>query len=234
MRLPIAAEAFSAFQKQSATIRSEGERHMKNQTLRELFIKELQDLYDSENQIIKAMPKLIRAANSSSLSSSLEQHLEITKNQAIQLEDVFNKFGQQPVGKKCKGMEGLLKEAEEILKENMDSEVKDAAIISAVQKIEHYEIAGYGGVRTYAHLLGETQAANVLDRILSQEKDADVRLTALSEEINVDAIAGQSPAASSWKQSGASSRPSSNAGQTGHSLSANESGDPDSRSRRDV
>ncbi len=172
---------------------------MKNQTLRELFIKELQDLYDSENQIIKAMPRLIRAANSSALSSSLEQHLEITKDQAIQLEDLFSKFGQQPVGKKCKGMEGLLKEAEEILKESMDSEVKDAAIISAAQKVEHYEIAGYGCVRTYAHLLGETQAANVLDRILSQEKDADVRLTALSEEINVDAIAGQSPAASTWK-----------------------------------
>jgi ferritin-like metal-binding protein YciE len=163
---------------------------MKFETLRELYIKELQDLYDAENQIIKALPKMIRFATTGSLSSALQEHLEVTKEQVIQLEELFSKFEQKPNGTKCKGMEGLLKEGEETVKEDMDSEVKDAAIIAACQKVEHYEIAGYGCVKTYASLLGDDHAASVLEKILSQEKEADMKLTAIAEEINVEAVGG--------------------------------------------
>lgn len=183
---------------------------MKFDNLRELYIKELQDLYDAENQIIKALPKMIRGATAGSLSTALQDHLEATKEQAIQLEELFSKFEEKPGSVKCKGMEGLLKECEEVLKEDMDSEVKDAAIIAACQKIEHYEIAGYGTVRTYAHLLGDHQAAGVLEKILSQEKEADHKLTFAAEEINVEAAHGVTGESSSaWKSSSKSSSDSS-------------------------
>jgi ferritin-like metal-binding protein YciE len=175
---------------------------MKFDNLRELYIKELQDLYDAENQIIKALPKMIRSSTTGALSTALQDHLEVTKEQAIQLEELFSKFQEKPGSVKCKGMEGLLKEGEEMLKEDMDSELKDAAIIAACQKVEHYEIAGYGTVKTYAHLLGDHQAASVLEKILNQEKEADQKLTFVAEEINVEAAHGAGGEASSaWKSS---------------------------------
>jgi ferritin-like metal-binding protein YciE len=177
---------------------------MKFENLRELYIKELQDLYDAESQIIKALPKLIRASTTGALSGALQDHLEVTKEQVIQLDELFAKFSEKAGGKKCKGMEGLLKEAEETLKEDMDPEVKDAAIIAACQRVEHYEMAGYGCVKTYAHLLGDEQSAATLERILSQEKQADQKLTALAEEINVEAVHG-----ASGQSSYQSSRPGS-------------------------
>jgi ferritin-like metal-binding protein YciE len=202
---------------------------MKFENLRELYIKELQDLYDAENQIIKAMPKILRSSTTGALSSALQDHLETTKEQVVQLDELFSKFSEKAGGKKCKGMEGLLKEAEDTVKEDMDPEVKDAAIIAAAQKIEHYEIAGYGCVRTYAHLLGDEHAASVLERILNQEKQADQKLSAIAEEINVEAAHGVAGRAPSYQSS--SDRP-----QSGSSIGGKEgqSGIPGSpRSHRD-
>jgi ferritin-like metal-binding protein YciE len=201
---------------------------MKNQNLRELFIKELQDLYDAENQIIKTMPKLVRSASEGALTTALEQHLEIAKDRTVQLEDLFSRFGEQAVGKRCKGMEGLLKETEDISKESTEPEVKDAALIASAQKIHHYQIAGFGTARTYAHLLGESEAASVLERILSLEKDADARLSSLAEEANIEAVSGQA-SDSSWRQTGASSRSSSSQGQSAHLASGQDRAEPGSQ-----
>jgi ferritin-like metal-binding protein YciE len=172
---------------------------MKFENLRDLYIKELQDLYDAEHQIIKALPKLIRASTTGSLTGALQDHLEQTKEHSIQIEELFSKFDEKPHAEKCKGMEGLLKEAEDMIKEDMDSEVKDAAIIAACQRVEHYEIAGYGCVKTYAHLLGDDHAASVLEKILGQEKEADQKLTSIAEEINVEAVEGTA-ADTSWSE----------------------------------
>lgn len=172
---------------------------MKFENLRELYIKELQDLYDAENQIIKTMPKIIRSSTTGALSSALQDHLEVTKQQVGQLDELFAKFSEKAGGRKCKGMEGLLKEAEDAVKEDMDPDVKDAAIIAAAQKIEHYEIAGYGCVKTFARLLGDQQAASVLERIMNQEKQADQKLTAIAEEINVEAAHGVAGQAGSYQ-----------------------------------
>lgn len=163
---------------------------MKTERLRELFIQELQDLYSAENQIIKALPKMIRAATTSSLTTALEEHLETTKEQSEQLEDLFERLDAGSEGKKCKGMAGLLKEAKEMLKEEIDPEVRDAAIIAATQRAEHYQIAGYGCVRTYAGLLGDNESADLLEQFLDQEKETDAKLTAIAEGINVEAAAG--------------------------------------------
>ena len=213
---------------------------MKLENLRELYIKELQDLYDAENQIIKALPKMIRGATTGSLSSALQEHLEATKEQAIQLEELFSKFQEKPHAVKCKGMEGLLKEGDETIKEDMDPEVRDAAIIVACQKVEHYEIAGYGSVKTFAHLLGDDHAANVLEKILAQEKEADQKLTMLAEEINVEAAGGVT-GESTWRESGVHGSDKSELGsKRDSSLSSNPSsmssqpGNPGSpRSHRD-
>jgi len=185
---------------------------MKFENLRELYIHELQDLYDAENQIIKAMPKIIRSSTTGALSSALQDHLEVTKEQVVQLDELFSKFSEKAGGKKCKGMEGLLKEAEETINEDMDPEVKDAAIIAAAQRLEHYEIAGYGCVKTYAHLLGDQHAARVLERILNEEKQADQKLTAIAEEINVEATHGLAGQASSYQGSSSPSQPEGQSG----------------------
>jgi ferritin-like metal-binding protein YciE len=171
---------------------------MKIENLRELYIRELQDLYDAENQIIKALPKIIRSTTTDALTSALQAHFESTKEQVVQLEELFSRFSEKPEAKKCKGMEGLLKECEEMLKGDMDPEVKDAAIIAAVQRVEHYEIAGYGCVKTYARLLGDAHAASVLERILAEEKQADHKLTVLAEEINVDAVGEGRAGQATW------------------------------------
>jgi ferritin-like metal-binding protein YciE len=164
---------------------------MKAESLRDLYVEQLQDLYDSENQLIKALPKLAKAASSDGLREIIEEHLEQTKEQASRLEEIFSKLDESPKGKKCKGMEGLIKEGDEVLKEDMDDDVRDAAIIAAAQRVEHYEIAGYGCVKTYANLLGENEAAEELEEILEEEKEADQKLNAIAEEINVDAASGE-------------------------------------------
>jgi ferritin-like metal-binding protein YciE len=164
---------------------------VKANSLHELYLEELKDLYDAENQIIKALPKMIDAASSEELQGALTEHLEVTRGQAKRLEQIFQNMGEKLKAEKCKGMEGLIKEGSDILSEDMDEDVKDAAIISAAQRIEHYEMAGYGTVRTWANLLGETEAEELLQETLDEEKEADEKLNELAEEINVQAESGE-------------------------------------------
>lgn len=160
---------------------------MEMTSLRDLYVEQLRDLYDAENQLIKALPKMAEEATSEDLRSALEEHLEVTRQQASRLEKIFERLGEKAKGEKCKGMEGLVKEGSEVLKEDMDEDVKDAAIIAAAQRVEHYEIAGYGTVRTYANLLGENEAAQLLEQTLEEEKEADQTLNDIAEHINVEA-----------------------------------------------
>ena len=163
---------------------------MKVNSLQELYVDELKDLYDAENQIIKALPKMIDAASSEELQNALTEHLEVTREQAKRIEQIFQNMGEKLKAEKCKGMEGVIKEGAEILSEDMDENVKDAAIISAAQRVEHYEMAGYGTVRTWANLLGESEAEELLQETLDEEKEADEKLNQLAEQINVQAEAG--------------------------------------------
>ena len=158
---------------------------MKADSLRDLYLEQLKDLYDAENQLIKALPKLAKAASTEELRNAFEEHLEQTKEHAQRLETIFEGMGEKAKGQKCKGMEGLIKEGSEVIEEDMAEGVKDAALIAAAQRVEHYEIAGYGTVRTFANLLGENEAATLLEKTLAEEKEADQLLGGIAEEINV-------------------------------------------------
>jgi ferritin-like metal-binding protein YciE len=160
---------------------------MKIETLQELFVDELKDLYSAENQIIKALPKMIKNATSDELRSAFEEHLEQTKVHVERLEQIFEELGETPRGKKCKGMEGLIEEGKEMMEEDIEDDVLDAALISAAQRVEHYEIAGYGTVRTYAELLGLDDAVKLLEETLEEEKETDKRLSGIAESVNVEA-----------------------------------------------
>jgi ferritin-like metal-binding protein YciE len=160
---------------------------MKINSLQDLYVEQLRDLYDAENQLIKALPKMAEAANSEDLREGFEEHLEQTRGHVQRLETIFAKLGEKPKGEKCKGMEGLVKEGSEVLDEDMDELVKDAAIIAAAQRVEHYEIAGYGAVRTFANLLGDREAALLLQQTLDEEKETDQQLSQLAEDINIEA-----------------------------------------------
>jgi ferritin-like metal-binding protein YciE len=164
---------------------------VKATTLRELYVQELKDLYDAENQITKALPKMMKEASSDELRSALEEHLEITKEQARRIEQIFENMGERLKAEKCKGMQGVIAEGSELLKEADDDDVRDAGIIASAQKVEHYEIASYGTVRTYAQLLGEEEAVQLLQQTLDEEKEADQKLNALAEDINVEATSGE-------------------------------------------
>src|ERR1700733_7052690 len=164
---------------------------MKSETLKDLFIDELKDLYDAENQLIKALPKMAKAAYSDELRSAFEEHLTQTEGHARRLEQIFEELDEPVKGKKCKGMQGLIEEGAEMIKEKKgEEEVLGAGLISAAQRVEHYEIAGYGCVRTYAELLGEDEAVRLLEETLEEEKETDSKLTELAQNINVEA-AGQ-------------------------------------------
>jgi ferritin-like metal-binding protein YciE len=160
---------------------------VKANSLQELYVKQLQDLYNAEQQIIKALPKMIEETQSDELRNGLNEHLEVTKTQASRLETIFEELGEKAEDEKCKGMEGILKEGSELVKETGDA-VRDAAIITAAQRVEHYEMAGYGTARNYATLLGFDEAANLLEQTLEEEKEADQTLTGLAEELNVEAL----------------------------------------------
>ena len=160
---------------------------MKLESLRDLFIDELKDLYNAENQLVKALPKMAKAASAPGLKHAFESHLKETKTQVQRLEQIFTSLGASPKGKKCKAMEGLVAEGSEMIHEDAESEVMDAGLIAAAQRVEHYEMAGYGCVRTYAQLLGETKAVTLLQKTLDEEGAADKKLTELSKQINVDA-----------------------------------------------
>jgi ferritin-like metal-binding protein YciE len=160
---------------------------MKHNELKDLYIDELRDLYDAENKLVKALPKLAKAANSDKLRSGFEEHLEQTRGHVERLEEIFEALGEKPAGKKCAGMAGLVKEGEEIMDEDFSEEAMDAALISAAQRVEHYEIAAYGCVSAWAELLGESEANALLEKTLEEEKETDQKLTELSQEINVEA-----------------------------------------------
>jgi ferritin-like metal-binding protein YciE len=160
---------------------------MNSNRLKHLYVEELKDLYSAENQLLKALPKMAKAATSEDLRAGFEEHLTQTKGHVARLEKIFKALGDQPTGKKCKGMEGLIKEGAEMIEEAPAPEELDAGLISAAQRVEHYEIAGYGCVSTYAKLLGEDQAVSLLRETLEEEKETDRKLTQLSGQINVEA-----------------------------------------------
>jgi ferritin-like metal-binding protein YciE len=155
--------------------------------LKHLYIEELKDLYNAENQLVKALPKMAKASTSEDLREGFQEHLEQTKEHVARLEKIFKSIGESPRGKKCKGMEGLIKEGAEMIEEDPEPEELDAGLISAAQRVEHYEMAGYGCVSTYAALLGDGHAASLLRQTLDEEKATDRKLTQLSSRINLEA-----------------------------------------------
>lgn len=160
---------------------------MKMESLQELYVQGLKDLYSAEKQLVKALPKMAKAASSNELKKGFQEHLKETEGQVQRLEEIFAELGASPRGKKCVGMEGLIEEGKELMEEDADPEVLDAGLIAAAQHVEHYEIAGYGCARTYAELLGYEDAAKLLQESLDEEKAADEKLSAMAESINVEA-----------------------------------------------
>src|ERR1700680_2786991 len=160
---------------------------MKANRLMHLYVGELKDLYSAENQLLKALPKMAKASTSADLRSRFEEHLSQTKEHVARLEKIFKALGESPKGKHCKGMEGLIKEGGEMIEEDPAAEELDAGLISAAQRVEHYEMAGYGCVSAYAKLLGEDQALSLLRQTFEEEKETDAKLTQLSDRINVEA-----------------------------------------------
>ena len=157
--------------------------------LRELYIDELKDLYSAENQLVKALPKLAKACSSDELRQGFTEHLEQTKGHVERLEQIFDMLGESPKGKKCAGMEGLIEEGSEVMEEDFEDSIMDAALIGAAQRVEHYEIAAYGTARAFAETLGETEHVSLLESTLQEEKETDEKLTELASQINQDANA---------------------------------------------
>jgi len=160
---------------------------MQLSSLEDLFVDELKDLYSAETQLTKALPKMAKAASSKELKAGFEKHLKQTEGHVERLEQICEELEVSPKGKKCKAMEGLIEEGSEVIEEDAEPEVKDAALIAAAQRVEHYEIAGYGCVRTYAKLLGHSSAMKLLQQTLDEEGDTDKALSKLAEAINVEA-----------------------------------------------
>ena len=169
---------------------------MSMDSLKDLYIDELKDLYNAENQLVKALPKMAKKASAPELKRAFLDHLTVTKKHVERLETIFKALGEKPTGKTCKAMKGLVEEGKEVIEEDGDPSVLDAALIGAAQRVEHYEIAGYGVVRTFANLLGNTKAADLLQRTLNEEGETDKKLTALAESvINVRAENAEEPRA---------------------------------------
>jgi ferritin-like metal-binding protein YciE len=165
---------------------------VKETALRELYVNELKDLFSAENQLVKALPKMAGAATAPKLKAGFKKHLNQTKEHVRRLEQILKGMKEGPHGKHCNGMEGLIKEGQEAISEDPGDEELDAALIAAAQHVEHYEMAGYGCVKTWARLLGESAAAKILDKTLKEEKQTDADLTTLSKKVNV--VAGETEA----------------------------------------
>ncbi len=163
---------------------------MQQSDLKDLYIDELKDIYSAETQLVKALPKMAKAAASEELRSGFEEHLEQTKGHVARLEQIFQALEEKPTGKKCMGMEGLIKEGGEAAGEDYEDDAKDAALIGAAQRVEHYEIAAYGTVRAMAEQLGENEAMDLLSQTLQEEKDTDVKLSNLADQIQVVSDSG--------------------------------------------
>ncbi len=166
---------------------------MKMELLEDLYLEELRDLYDAENKLLKILPKLSKAVSASDLQAAFKIHLAQTREHVKRLEQIFQRLGEVPEGKKCKAMAGLIREAKDFLSEDAEPEIVDAGLITAAQKIEHYEIASYGSVATFARLLGFEEDAGLLHKTLVEEKETDEKLTLLAQRINVDAAEGEIP-----------------------------------------
>jgi ferritin-like metal-binding protein YciE len=154
--------------------------------LKELYVDELKDIYSAETQLVKALPKMAKAAVSAELRNGFERHLEQTRGHAARLEQIFQVLNEKPTGKHCNGMEGLIKEGGEAAEEDYEGDAKDAALIGAAQRVEHYEIAAYGTVRAMAEKLGEDAAVKLLSQTLQEEKDTDVKLSDLADKMTIE------------------------------------------------
>jgi ferritin-like metal-binding protein YciE len=162
---------------------------MRLESLHELFLNELHDVYDAENQLIKALPKMADLANSPELKSGIQAHLQQTRNQARRLEQILEDLGEKVKGKKCLGIRGIVEEGEELANHNGDPAALDAGIIASAQKVEHYEIAAYGTLCAWARIMGHDRELELLEQTLEEEKETDEKLTELAERmINVDAV----------------------------------------------
>lgn len=184
---------------------------MKMETLQELYLEQLRDIYDAENQLVKALPKMAKTATNDELKAAFEQHLEQTQEQIARLERIFEELGEKSKGHKCEAMKGLIEEGKNMMEEDAAKDVMDAGLICAAQKIEHYEIATYGCLRTYAEVLGFDDQADLLQETLDEEKDTDENLTELAVTcINLDAEDGDEEEEEEVKEangSGESARP---------------------------
>jgi ferritin-like metal-binding protein YciE len=179
---------------------------MTENRLKHLYVEELKDIYSAENQMVKALPKMAKAATSPDLRAGFVEHLRQTQEHVARLEKIFSALGQSPKGKKCKGMEGLVAEGAEIIEEGPAPEELDAGLISAAQRVEHYEIAAYGCVNAYAELLGDDQASSLLRKTLEEEKKTNDKLTELSTKINVEAFNSEEHQRHSGKSSDAKAK----------------------------
>jgi ferritin-like metal-binding protein YciE len=165
---------------------------MKLDSLEPLFVEELRDIYNAENQLLKALPKMAKAATSEELKSAFQEHLEQTRGHVERLDEIFEELGKKATGKTCKAMKGLIEEGSEMMEEEGEDSVLDAGIIAAAQKVEHYEIASYGTVRAWAEQLGKEDAVDLLQQTLDEESEANEKLTELAESsINVEAKTGE-------------------------------------------
>jgi ferritin-like metal-binding protein YciE len=162
---------------------------MARESLNKLYVQQLRDLYSAEEQILEALPKMIKNTKHAELKRAFQEHYQQTEQQKQRLEKISDELGEHVLGHRCKGMEGVIKEGEETMKEFNDSDVLDAALIAVAQRVEHYEMAGYGCARTYAHMLGLVDQAHLLQRTLDEEGDTDHKLTDLAERVvNIDAL----------------------------------------------
>jgi ferritin-like metal-binding protein YciE len=160
------------------------QRPMKIKNLTDLFVHELKDLYSAEKQLTKALPKMAKAASNDSLRQAFEAHLQETEGHVERLDEIFGQLGTTGRGVKCKGMEGLIEEGEEAIEEDMEDDIRDAALIGAAQRVEHYEIAAYGCARTFAEHLGHDEAAKLLQQTLDEESAADKKLSEIAADVN--------------------------------------------------
>jgi Uncharacterized protein conserved in bacteria len=176
--------------KTASTAKKNGSTKMENSKFHQLFMDELKDIYWAEKHLVKALPKMQKAATSTELANAIGDHLSVTKEHVSRIEEIFGMLGAKAVAKKCEAMEGLVMEAQELMEEEEESAVLDAGLIIAAQKVEHYEIATYGSLRTLANVMGHTDVAHLLEQTLAEEKEADGLLTQIAESaVNEEAMA---------------------------------------------
>jgi ferritin-like metal-binding protein YciE len=180
----------------------------KTRTLQDALVEQLRDLYDAEKQLVRALPKMAKGCNSAELKTAFQEHLEVTKGQVQRLEQVFELLGQKARSKPCKAMKGLVEEGAEIMQEDMQEQLLDLTLIGGAQKVEHYEIAGYGTLRTFAQAIGNKEVAQLLDQTLKEEEAADKKLTQIAKSLYKEAqrAEGSSAGNDSKSSRGASTR----------------------------